>query len=74
MGVIAASSALVGYQAIQRLLHPAEVSHLWAVAAAGLVGLIGNEAVARYRIRVGRRIGSAAPLTHDIVEHQPGLG
>jgi hypothetical protein len=36
------------------------VAHVWWVAAAGVVGALGNEAVARYRIRVGRRIGSAA--------------
>ena len=60
VGVIAASSALAGYEAIQRLLHPAGVSHLLAVAAAALIGFIGNETVARYRVRVGQRIGSAA--------------
>ena len=58
--IIAASSALAGYQVIQRLLHPASVSYLPAVAAAAVVGFIGNETVARYRIVIGRRIGSAA--------------
>src|SRR5213078_616029 len=57
---IAASSALAGFEAVQRLLHPATVSHLPYVAAAALVGFAGNEIVARYRITVGRRIGSAA--------------
>lgn len=73
VGVIAASSALAGYQAIQRLLHPAEVSHLWAVAAAGMVGFIGNEAVARYRIRVGRRIGSAALVADGLHARTDGF-
>lgn len=58
--MIALSSVLAGYEAIDRLLHPRAVTHLWAVAAAALVGFAGNELVARYRIRVGRRIGSAA--------------
>ncbi|MBT8226781.1 MAG: cation transporter [Dactylosporangium sp.] len=58
--VIAASAALAGYEAGRGLLRPAEVRHLPYVAAAALVGFAGNEIVARYRIRVGRRIGSAA--------------
>lgn len=54
-------SALVAlYVAVDRLLHPQAVSLLWAVAVAGLVGFIGNEAVAVFRIRVGREIESAA--------------
>ncbi|WP_081620538.1 cation diffusion facilitator family transporter [Nocardiopsis potens] len=58
--LIAASAAAAGYEALNRLADPGQVSHLWAVAAAGVVGFAGNELVARWRIRVGRRIGSAA--------------
>jgi cation diffusion facilitator family transporter len=58
--VIAASAAIAAYEAFHGLVEPTEVRHLPAVAAASLVGFAGNEAVARYRIRVGRRIGSAA--------------
>jgi cation diffusion facilitator family transporter len=47
--VLAASSALAGYQAIQALVHPAHVSYLPYVAAAALIGFAGNEIVARYR-------------------------
>jgi cation diffusion facilitator family transporter len=60
VAVIAVSAVAAGWIAVARLLHPAGVTHLPWVAAAGLVGFIGNELVARYRIRVGRRIGSAA--------------
>lgn len=73
VAVIATSAALAGYQAIQRLLHPADVSHLLAVAAAGLVGFAGNEAVARYRIRVGRRIGSAALVADGLHARTDGF-
>jgi cation diffusion facilitator family transporter len=73
VAIIAASSALAGYQAIQRLLHPADVSHLLAVAAAALVGFIGNETVARYRIRVGRRIGSAALIADGLHARTDGF-
>ena len=58
--MIALSSVVAGWEAINRLLHPEVVTHLWAVAGAALIGFLGNEIVARYRIRVGRRIGSAA--------------
>lgn len=54
------SALIAGYVSIDRLLHPQEVTFLWAVAAAALVGCIGNEAVAQLRLRVGREIGSAA--------------
>ena len=60
MAFIAASAALAGYQAARRLLDPVEVRALGLVAAAAVIGFAGNELVARYRIRVGREIGSAA--------------
>lgn len=58
--IILFSAIVAAYQAIERFLHPQSVELLWAVAAASVVGFIGNEAVAVFRIRVGRRIGSAA--------------
>ena len=58
--IIAASSVAAAYQAIGRLVHPHPVTHLAAVAGAALLGFAGNELVARYRVRTGRRIGSAA--------------
>ncbi|WP_028937531.1 cation diffusion facilitator family transporter [Pseudonocardia spinosispora] len=71
--VVAASAALAGYQAIHRLLHPQPITHLWAVALAGLVGFVGNEVVARLRIRVGRRIGSAALVADGIHARTDGF-
>ena len=58
--LIFGSAALAGYEAINRLVHPQKIAHLGFVMAAALVGAVGNELVAQYRIRVGRRIGSAA--------------
>src|SRR5919107_3896709 len=58
--IILFSALVAGYQAIDRLLNPQPVGFLWAVAAAAVVGFVGNEAVAVFRIRVGRQIGSAA--------------
>jgi cation diffusion facilitator family transporter len=71
--VIAASAVAAGAAAIDRLRNPAEVDHLWAVAAAGLIGFCGNELVARYRIRVGRRIGSAALVADGLHARTDGF-
>lgn len=70
---IIASSALAAYVAVDRLLHPRAVSHLPVVAAASLVGFLGNEAVARYRIIVGRRIGSAALIADGLHARTDGF-
>jgi len=57
---IAASAIGAAYVAIDRLLHPQAVGYLSAVMAASVVGFVGNEAVARIRIKAGEKIGSAA--------------
>ncbi|MBL7259777.1 cation diffusion facilitator family transporter [Paractinoplanes lichenicola] len=58
--VIAGSAVAAGWLAVDRLLDPRTMTHIPWVLAAGVVGFLGNEIVARYRIAVGRRIGSAA--------------
>jgi cation diffusion facilitator family transporter len=58
--IMALSALLAGYEAIMRLVHPRPVAYLGAVALASLVGFLGNEAVAIFRIKVGKAIGSAA--------------
>jgi len=58
--IILFSAVFAGFKSIDRILHPREVSHLWAVAAAALVGFLGNEIVARFRIKTGEKMGSAA--------------
>jgi cation diffusion facilitator family transporter len=58
--IILFSALVAGYQAMERLINPQPVGFLGALAAAALVGFLGNEAVAIFRIRVGRQIGSAA--------------
>ena len=57
---ILASAAFAGYESISRILNPRDISYLWAVAVAAVIGFAGNEAVAQFRIKVGREIGSAA--------------
>lgn len=64
VAMITMSAIIAGYEAIARLIHPQQIEHVGWVALAGLVGFIGNEWVALYRIRVGHRIGSAALIAH----------
>ncbi len=54
------SAIVAGYETVQRFLHPEPVGYLWAVVVASLVGFAGNEAVAVFRIKVGKEIESAA--------------
>ncbi len=58
--MILASAIVAGYVAIDRLLHPQEVHHLWAIMIASVIGFLGNEGVAIFRIKVGKEINSAA--------------
>ena len=48
------------YESIVRLIHPQNLSHLGALAAAGVVGFLGNELAARVRLRAGNRLSSPA--------------
>jgi cation diffusion facilitator family transporter len=58
--MILTSAVVAAYEAIHRLMHPERVGHLGAVAIAAVIGFLGNEGVAIFRIRVGKEIGSAA--------------
>src|SRR3989337_17759 len=58
--IILFSAIVAGYEAVDRLLHPRPVEYLWAVVAASIIGFLGHEGVAVFRIRVGQEIGSAA--------------
>ena len=58
--IILFSAGYAAYESIARLIEPSALSHLLATALAGAAGFIGNEWVAVYRIRSGKRIGSAA--------------
>ena len=73
VAMIALSAALAAYEAVRRLLEPRDVTHLWAVAGAAVVGFVGNELVARYRIRVGRQIGSAALVADGLHARTDGF-
>lgn len=71
--IILISALVAGYEAIDRLFHPQPIQNLAWVAAAGVVGFIGNEAVAVFRIRVGREINSAALIADGYHARTDGL-
>lgn len=71
--VIAASAGLAAWQAIDRLMNPRDMTHIGWVAVAGVVGFAGNELVARYRITVGRQIGSAALVADGLHARTDGF-
>jgi cation diffusion facilitator family transporter len=57
--VIWASAAFAGYESVRKLIEHGHTSHVAAGIAGALVGIAGNQAVARYKMIVGRRINSA---------------
>jgi cation diffusion facilitator family transporter len=66
IAVVALSAFVAAYQSIERLVNPQPLHNLWWVIVAGLIGFVGNEIVAIYRIRVGQRIGSAALVADGV--------
>ncbi|WP_099021035.1 cation diffusion facilitator family transporter [Mycolicibacterium palauense] len=73
VAMIALSAIIAGYEAIGRLIDPEPIDNVGWVALAGLVGFLGNEWVALYRIRVGRRIGSAALVADGLHARTDGF-
>lgn len=73
VGLIAASALLAGYESVRRLVDPQPMRYLWVVMLAGVIGFAGNELVARYRIRVGREIGSAALVADGLHARTDGF-
>jgi cation diffusion facilitator family transporter len=70
---ILGSAIAAGYESLNRLVHPQPVEYLWVVMAAAVVGFIGNEAVAAFRIKVGNEIGSAALVADGYHARVDGL-
>jgi cation diffusion facilitator family transporter len=71
--IILFSALVAGYEAIDRLIHPHSVTALGWLAAAGVIGFLGNEAVAVFRIRVGRQMNSAALIADGYHARTDGL-
>jgi cation diffusion facilitator family transporter len=73
VGAIFVSACVAGYEALRRLLEPEDLSNLGALAAAGVVGFIGNEVAAVIRLRAGRRLDSPALVADGYHARTDGL-
>jgi len=73
VAMIALSAAVAGWEAVRRLLDPQTIDNVGWVMAAGVIGFAGNELVAVYRIRVGRKIGSAALVADGLHARTDGF-
>ena len=71
--IILLSALVAGYEAINRFIHPQSIRLLEWVVIAGVIGFVGNEAVAVFRIRVGRQINSAALVADGYHARTDGL-
>jgi divalent metal cation (Fe/Co/Zn/Cd) transporter len=72
---VSACVALV--ETILRFIHPQHLTHLWVLAAAGLIGFLGNELAAQVRLSAGRRLASAAMTAdgkHALIDGFVSLG
>ena len=58
VAVILISACVALYETIMRFVHPEQLTHLWALAAAGVIGFMGNEIAARVRLRAGKRFSA----------------
>jgi len=73
IAVVAISAIVAAWQSIERIINPQPLQNLWWVLAAGLIGFIGNEAVAIYRIQVGQKISSAALVADGVHARTDGF-
>lgn len=71
--VVLLSAVVAAWQSVDRLFHPQPLQNVWWVIVAGIIGFAGNEAVAIYRIRIGRRIGSAALVADGVHARTDGF-
>ncbi|MCB8977864.1 MAG: cation transporter [Ardenticatenaceae bacterium] len=70
---ILVSAGIIFWESFQRLLNPAPLENIGWVAAAAIIGFVGNELVAWLQIRVGNRIGSAALIADGLHARTDGL-
>jgi cation diffusion facilitator family transporter len=61
------------YQSILKIMDPQPISNIGWVAGAAVIGFLGNELVALYRIRTGKEIGSAALVADGVHARADGF-
>ena len=70
---ILATGIYAGYESIARLSDPPEIDYIWVVPAVAIIGFIGNEAVALFRMKIGKEVGSAALVAEGHYARVDGL-
>ncbi len=73
VATIFVSACVALWQSIERLIDPQPIDHLWPLAAAGLIGFVGNEVAARIRTRAGKRLQSPALIADGAHARTDGL-
>lgn len=73
VAAIFVSACVALWQSIERLFNPQQIDYLWPLAAAGVVGFIGNEIAAQIRTRAGRRLDSPALIADGAHARTDGL-
>lgn len=71
--VILFSAVVAFYQSLDRIYNPQTIGYIWAVIVASIIGFLGNEFVAQFRIKVGKEIGSAALIADGYHARVDGL-
>jgi cation diffusion facilitator family transporter len=70
---IAFSAGYILWESVTRLIDPQPLGNLGWVAAAAVIGFVGNELVALMQLRVGRQIGSEAMIADGLHARTDGL-
>lgn len=70
---IAVSAVYIFWESFGKLFDPQPLTNVGWVAAAAIIGALGNEAVAFIQIRTGRKIGSAAMEADGLHARTDGL-
>ncbi|MGI8622684.1 MAG: cation diffusion facilitator family transporter [Solirubrobacteraceae bacterium] len=73
VATIFVSACVALWQSIERLVNPQHIDHLWPLAAAGVVGFVGNEIAAQIRTRAGKRLDSPALIADGAHARTDGL-
>jgi len=73
VGTIFLSAMVALWQSIERLINPQQIDHLWPLAAAGVIGFVGNEIAAQVRTRAGKRLDSPALIADGAHARTDGL-
>ncbi|MBS1880263.1 MAG: cation diffusion facilitator family transporter [Actinobacteria bacterium] len=73
VAIIFLSACVAFYESVERLINPRQLTDLWALGAAGVLGFLGNEVAASIRLRAGKRLQSPALIADGYHARTDGL-